>query len=122
MSRANEASFVRGPRVGHVYKYAATTTHAVFKTPTEWLGSKVTIASEDCKIHISFGSASTIEVASDAVSTRHSTTLVLTVNTTSGGYVPQDQLRDFDVEKTSTYFAVESDQSGYWIGQVSSKF
>lgn len=119
MSRSNDAAFVRAPNIAGVYKHAVTTTHAVYKTPTAWLGTKVCIAAEDCKVHIAFGTSSSIEVGATAVSTRDTTTKVLTVNSLTGGYIPKDQMRDFDVSKDRTFFAVEGDASGYWIGHVS---
>lgn len=122
MGKADESAYVYAPEVGKVYKHAVTTTHVVYATPTEWLGQKVCIAAEDCKVHIAFGTSSSIEVGATAVSTRDTTTKVLTVNTLTGGYIPKDQMRDFDVDRDRTFFAVEGDASGYWIGQVSGKF
>jgi len=80
------------------------------------------MAAQDCQVHVSFHTTATVQVSANAVATVQATTRVLTVNTLTGGYVPQDQLRDFDVDVTHLYFSVEGDQSGYWIGQVSSKF
>jgi hypothetical protein len=124
MSRADTAAFVRGPKTGKVMKYGMTTTHAVFKTPDEWLGQKVSFSAEDANAHILFGTTSAVEVSSTAVSTRDTTTKVLTVNTTTGGFIPENGLRDFDVENDGSmaFFAVEGSASGYWIGYPSGKF
>jgi hypothetical protein len=124
MSRADEAAFVRGPKKGKVMKYGMTTTHAVFKTPNEWLGQKVSFSAEGANAHVLFGSAITIEVSGIGLSTKNTTTKILTVNTTTGGFIPENGIRDFDVESDGSmaYFAVEGSADGYWIGYPSGKF
>lgn len=123
MSRADEASYVRGPASGSVYKNVMGTAHKVYATPNAWLGQKVLFHAEDGDLHINFGTASSVQVGIDDASTWNSGTKALTVSTTTGARVPADGYLDFDVKDTWTFFAVESDTAtAYWIGYLSSAF
>lgn len=125
MSRADEATYVRGPKAGAVYKNVCGTTHKVYATPSAWLGQKVIIKAQSGDVFINWGSANTVEVSRTAESTWNSTTKALTVSSTTGDRIPADGYSDFDVanDGTMAYFAVESDAAtAYWIGYPTSIF
>lgn len=123
MSRADESSYIRPPYAGAVHKNVVGTTHKVFATPAEWLGRKVLFHAEGGDLFLNFGTAITVEVDRAGVSTWNSTTKGLTVAATAGGRIPENGYLDFDVDRSWTYFAVESNEAtAYWIGYPSSIF
>jgi hypothetical protein len=114
----NVITLIRNPVASQVYGLATGTTHAVYKTPSAWLGSKVVIQALTSSVYIMFGTAFTMEADMTAVSTADGAG-VMTVNAKTCAMIPPDTAIELLVDSASTYFSIESDGVGAWRGWCS---